>query len=114
MKDALALTLWQGHAVYPGESTEGFAWMFLDAAGEPVSWLWMDEDTHEILDVWTEDDLRGQGLASRLYQIAASQTEIFHAPPWHRTPDGDAFAARVGGPELDSYDCCNFDSDWDD
>lgn len=69
--------------------------------GEIVSQLWVSIETGEIMQVETAEAYQRQGLAAALYRQAASEIEIFHAPPAHRTPEGDAFARSVGGPVLD-------------
>lgn len=41
----------------------------------------------------------------RLYETATSQTDVFHAPAAHRTPEGNAFAQAVGGETVAPYPC---------
>lgn len=84
--------------------------------GETVSELWVDIDTGEIAQVETPRQHQGNGYASALYRQAATEIDIYHAPPGHRTPEGDRFAASVGGENLPycNHGCCNETPDFDD
>ena len=64
--------------------------------------------TGEILWVWVHADHRGEGLAYALYRQASADLggRLFHAPETHRFDDGDAFAARVGGPVMPNCSTC--------
>ena len=52
----------------------------------------------------------GEGYATRLYQHANAEAEIFHTIPAHRSDDGDEWIRKVGGYEVDDAlvidDCC--------
>lgn len=76
--------------------------------GETVSTLWVAIETGEIMQVETPTRHQRNGYAGRLYRAAAAEIDIFHAPAAHRTPEGDAFAHRVGGPEMAcAHGCCD-------
>lgn len=66
--------------------------------------LYVSTDRHEIMNIEVRKDRRGEGLARVLYEAAAAEMTIYHAPAAHRTEEGDAFARAVGGPTID-YDC---------
>lgn len=70
--------------------------------GTEVAWLSVWTANREICDVEVRAAHRGEGYATRLYQHANAEGEIFHTIPAHRTPEGDDFAARVGGYEVDN------------
>lgn len=84
--------------------------------GEEVSGLWVDMETGEICNVETHPLHQRNGHASELYRAAAAEIAIYHAPPAHRTPEGQAFAESVGGEALTEclYGCCNNTPDFDD
>lgn len=88
-------------------------WEITDETGI-VGELYVSIETGEILNIWIDPARRGEGLARRLYETAATQVTVYHAPPAHRTPEGDAFARAVGGPTIE-YPCdcygCTFDED---
>ncbi|WP_141714145.1 GNAT family N-acetyltransferase [Micromonospora inyonensis] len=91
---------------YPGETRIDHLWS-ITIDGERIAELWVEIATGEILNVWTHEDHRGQGHATALYQQAASEIDIFHAPVSHRTDDGNRFAERVGGLVMpDCNTCC--------
>jgi len=71
-----------------------------------IAELHVDPTTHEILWVWVSENHCGKGFAADLYRTATAEMEIFHAPEWHRTPEGNRWATTVGGPALDSCACC--------
>jgi|SRR5690606_36107550 len=76
-----------------------------------VGELYVSVDRGEIMNIWVDPARRGEGIARRLYEAATAQMTVYHAPPAHRTPEGDAFARAVGGPTAE-YDCdcygCNY------
>jgi hypothetical protein len=72
-----------------------------------IAELCADPDTNEIMWVWVTETHRGEGHATRLYQTATAERDIYHAPASHRTPEGDRFATNVGGPVMpDCTTCC--------
>lgn len=103
MSDTVTIT--HEIATYPGETTVGHLWS-ISEDGDRIAELWADTVTAEILQVWTREDRRGQGLATALYRQATSEMVIYHAPASHRTDDGARFAIRVGGPET-TCTCCD-------
>lgn len=75
--------------------------------GQTVSELWVSIETGEIMQVETPAEHQGNGYASALYRQAATEIQIFHAPPAHRTYEGDCFARSVGGESLPClHGCC--------
>ena len=88
-------------------------WEITDETGI-VGELYVSIETGEILNIHVRSDRRGEGLARRLYETAADQVTVYHAPPAHRTPEGDAFARAVGGPTIE-YPCdcygCNYEEE---
>lgn len=88
---------------YHGDATQNHIWETRDA-GTVIAELYVSTDRHEIMNIWTAEDRRGEGLARGLYQTASAQMDVLHAPAAHRTPEGDAFAEAVGGDTAD-YDC---------
>lgn len=54
-----------------------------------------------ILSVEVDEDHRGQGLARRLYETAASEMDVYHVPAWGCTDEGAAFAEAMGGEVMD-------------
>lgn len=91
---------------YLGETRIDHLWS-ITHNGQRIAELWVETATGEILNVWTHEDHRGQGHATALYQQAAAEIAIYHAPTSHRTDDGNRFAERVGGPTMpDCTTCC--------
>jgi GNAT superfamily N-acetyltransferase len=79
--------------------------------GAEVAWLSVWTINGEICDVETRSTHRGQGLARALFEHADAERSIFHTIPAHRTEEGDMFASRIGGDEIDEADalvieCC--------
>lgn len=79
--------------------------------------LYVSISQGEILNIWVDEVRRGEGIARRLYEAAAAQMTVYHAPVAHRTPEGDAFARAVGGPTIE-YECdcygCNYEEEEED
>lgn len=93
---------------YPGETRPLTLWA-VEVDGRRIATLYIDPDTAEIANVETDEAHRGQGHATALYRAAAAAGPIFHAPETHRSAEGAAWAARVGGPSLPPCtDCCAF------
>ncbi|MBB4963780.1 hypothetical protein [Saccharothrix violaceirubra] len=94
---------------YLGDGGRYLIWEILDGRGVAAE-LYVFVDTHEIANIETRSDRRGEGLARALYRAADTQVGVFHAPAGHRTEEGDAFARAVGGPVAD-YPCDCFACD---
>lgn len=96
---------------YYGDATHNHIWEITDETGV-VAELYVSTDRHEIMNIEVRADRRGEGLARALYETAAREMPIYHAPAAHRTAEGNAFALAVGGDTL-SYDCdcygCTYD-----
>lgn len=75
--------------------------------GERIAELWVDPEDQQIAQVWVHEDHRSHGLAASLYRQASSEMTVYHAPPWHRTDDGDRWAEMIGGPTIDTCTCCD-------
>ena len=102
----MAATMTQINDTYTDENGNTTNRWAIVADGEIVSELRTDPTTHEILWVWVDENHRGKGFAADLYRTATAEMEIFHAPEWHRTPEGNRWATTVGGPALDTCACC--------
>lgn len=90
---------------YYGDGSSNHIWETHDSNGTLIAELYVSTDRHEIMNIWVDEDHRGEGHARTLYETAAAQMDIFHAPAAHRTPEGDAFAKAVGGPTIAPYPC---------
>lgn len=108
----LGMTTTQAEAItyrigdYYGEGIDRHVWEITDADGIAAE-LYVDITTGEILNIEVRKDRRGEGLARDLYETAATQIDIYHAPVAHRTPEGDAFAEAVGGDTIECiHGCC--------
>ena len=88
---------------YYSDTSDNHIWEITDTAGVAAE-LYVSTDRHEIMNVEVRKDRRGEGLARLLYETAAAQMPIFHAPVAHRTEEGHAFAEAIGGETI-SYDC---------
>lgn len=101
---------------YGSETTQNHIWETRDG-GDLIAELYVSTDRHEIANIWTAEDRRGEGLARGLYDTASAQMDVFHAPAAHRTPEGDAFAEAVGGDTVEPYACdchaCTYADDED-
>ncbi|MFF8618299.1 GNAT family N-acetyltransferase [Streptomyces sp. NPDC015350] len=80
-------------------------WETAGEDGSVIAELYVSTDRAEIANVWVHEGHRGRGRARALYETAVARMEIFHAPAAHRTVEGDAFAAAVGGPVVAPYPC---------
>lgn len=100
---------------YHGDATQNHIWEARHQ-GAIIAELYVSTDRLEIMNVWTAEDRRGEGLARALYETASAQMDVLHAPAAHRTPEGDAFAEAVGGDTAE-YDCdchaCSYTADDD-
>jgi predicted GNAT family acetyltransferase len=88
---------------YYGDDTRNHVWSITDDQGIAAE-LYVSIERHEIMNVEVREDRRGEGLARVLYETAAREMDIFHAPIGHRTEAGNAFALAVGGDTIE-YDC---------
>jgi GNAT superfamily N-acetyltransferase len=91
---------------YYGDTTRNHIWGLIDEQGIAAE-LYVSTDRHEIMNIEVRADRRGEGLARTLFEAAASEMPIYHAPVAHRTEDGNAFAIAVGGDTI-SYPCSCF------
>lgn len=100
---------------YHGDATQNHIWQTRDG-GDLIAELYVSTDRHEIMNIWTAEGRRGEGLARALYNTASTQMDVLHAPAAHRTPEGDAFAEAIGGDTAE-YDCdchaCTYSADTD-
>jgi GNAT superfamily N-acetyltransferase len=76
-----------------------------------IAELHVDPTTYEIIWVWVDPDHQGQGHATRLYTTATTEMTVYHAPTWHRTPEGDRWTTSIGGPVLETCTCCDHITD---
>lgn len=89
---------------YYGDGTSNHIWT-ANADGDAVGALYVSTDRHEIMNIEVDEVHRGEGIARSLYETAAGQMDVYHAPEAHRSPEGDAFAQAVGGPTVEPYPC---------
>lgn len=80
------------------------SWQIHDQCGEAAELL-VSVALAEILNVEVRSDRRREGLARALHEAATTEMAVYHAPPQHRSPEGDAFARAVGGPTIEAYPC---------
>lgn len=88
---------------YYGDGSRNHVWQIADEDGVAAE-LYVSTDRHEIMNIEVRENRRGEGLARALYEMAAAQMDIYHAPVAHRSYEGNAFAEAVGGPTAE-YDC---------
>lgn len=63
--------------------------------------LYLDPETHMVMQVETREDRQREGLATRLFRAADDEIGAYHAPEWARTPEGDRWAQACGGDVMD-------------
>lgn len=97
---------------YYGDNSHNHIWELADDAGIAGE-LYVSIETGEIMNIEVREDRRGEGIARALYETACETVEVYHAPETHRSLEGNAFAAAVGGPEIDTCDCCDTDIEED-
>lgn len=90
---------------YYGDGSTNHIWETRDEDGSVIGELYVDTDRHEIANIEVDEGHRGEGIALALYETAAAQMDVFHAPAAHRSLEGDAFAQAVGGPTVAPYPC---------
>ena len=99
-----AYTITYALAPYPGELVDLHRFQAVTPTGEVISELYVDPVTWVIVNVQTEPEYRGEGIATSLYHAALAQLpQVLHARPEHRTEDGEAWAEAVGG-DTEEYD----------
>ncbi|MFZ2172682.1 MAG: hypothetical protein WAW17_01340 [Rhodococcus sp. (in: high G+C Gram-positive bacteria)] len=72
-----------------------------------IAELYADLATGQIMNVWTKETRRGEGLARKVHEAAEATVELFHSPDEHCTPQGFAFKQAMGGvtiEDTDAYD----------
>ncbi|MEU0659644.1 GNAT family N-acetyltransferase [Streptomyces lavendulocolor] len=90
---------------YYGDDSSNHIWETHDADGNLIAELYVSTERNEIMNIWVDEDHRGEGHARALYETATRQMDVFHAPAAHRTPEGHAFAEAVGGETVAPYAC---------
>ena len=78
---------------------EGIRYQWIDG-GVEVGYL-LAHESGLILNVEVDQDRQGEGIARALFETADAETGLLHVPDWGRTPEGDAFAAAMGGDTMD-------------
>lgn len=92
-------------APYPGEHNDLHRFQAITEDGTIASELYVDMTTLVIANVETASAHRRQGIATALFEAAAKQLpQVLHARPAHRTPEGQGWAAAVGGDTEDHDD----------
>ena len=78
--------------------------------GEEVAWLSVWTVNREVCNTEVRRAHQGRGYARLLFEHAdADFGGIFHTIPQHRTDEGSAFAAAVGGDTIDEVDALVID-----
>lgn len=90
---------------YYGDGTSYHIWETHDEAGSVIGELYVSTTRGEIMNIEVDEAHRGEGIARALYETAAAQMDVYHAPVAHRSPEGNAFAEAVGGPVVEPYPC---------
>jgi GNAT superfamily N-acetyltransferase len=85
---------------YYGDGTSNLIWEIRDTDGLAAE-LYVNAEHRMIMNVEVREDRRGEGLARALYEAAQATGTVYHVPAWGRTPEGDAFAAAMGGETMD-------------
>ncbi|GAB3191702.1 GNAT family N-acetyltransferase [Nesterenkonia suensis] len=70
--------------------------------GKAIGSLYVTTDTQEVAQIEVDTDRRREGIATDLWETATAEMDVFHAYEAHRTPEGAAFAAAVGGDEIET------------
>lgn len=78
--------------------------------GAEIAWLSIWTANREIANVEVRAAHQRHGHAAALYRQADTEAPIFHTISAHRTQDGNAFAAHVGGQDIDEDDALVIDS----
>lgn len=84
---------------YYGDGSTNLIWEITDAQGVAAE-LYVDPTALVVMNIWTREDRRGEGLARALWTSATTTHNVRHAPEWARTPEGDGFANAVGGDTI--------------
>lgn len=84
---------------YYGDGTTNLIWEIVDDQGVAAE-LYVDPTILVVMNIWTREDRRGEGLARALWTAATTTHAVCHAPEWARTPEGDGFAKAVGGDTI--------------
>lgn len=73
--------------------------------GVKIGGMWIDADRHIIMQIEVDEDRRGEGIATALYEAADAEVEdLMHAPGAACTPEGLAFSQAIGGERADDMD----------
>lgn len=98
-----AYTITYALAPYPGEQVDLHRFQAVTPTGEVISELYVDPVTWVIVNVQTEPEYRGEGIATALYHAALAQLpQVLHDLPEHRTEDGNGWAEHVGGETVEA------------
>jgi len=95
---------------YHGETTPLHSWRILGADGATISELYVDTHTFEVRNIETHPDHRWMGHATALWAAATAIIPVRHAHTAHRTDEGSAWAAKVGGDTAPCTDDCDCDT----
>lgn len=99
------LTITYRTGSYYNEMGSNHIWETRDSDGTLIAELYVSIERNEIMNIWVDEDRRGEGHARALYEAASNQMDIYHAPVAHRTPEGNTFAEAVGGDTVTPYTC---------
>ncbi|MGW2090307.1 hypothetical protein, partial [Streptomyces sp. NPDC001880] len=105
------LTITHRTGDYYGDGSSNLIWETRDEDSQLIAELYVSTDRHEIMNIWVDDDHRGEGHARRLYETATAQTDVFHAPVGHRTEEVDVLPglksrdSGLGRPTLPGASC---------
>lgn len=84
---------------YYGDGETYLIWEITDENGVAAE-LYVAPTAIVVMNIWTREDRRGEGLARALWTSATTTHAVRHAPEWARTPEGDGFANAVGGDTI--------------
>lgn len=84
---------------YYGDGSTNLIWEIVDEQGVAAE-LYVEPTALVVMNIWTREDRRREGLARTLWTAATTTHAVRHAPEWARTPEGDGFADAVGGDTI--------------
>jgi GNAT superfamily N-acetyltransferase len=83
------------------DTRDSFIYEIADEDGIAAD-LYIDTDSHLIMNIEVRADRQGEGLARSLYEHAKQDLgDIYHIPAWGCTEDGIGFAHAMGGDIMD-------------
>lgn len=94
----------QSIGTYYGEAGDMIRFFAIED-GKRIGEMYIDIDRHIIMQIEVDEDRRGEGIATALYEAAdAAIDDLMHAPEAACTAEGLAFSQSVGGDRADDMD----------